>query len=110
MLILARSVPLGSNSDPSFNESDLAYAQDFVEQASVAFTNAQLYQRLSTANEQLKELDQLKDQFMITASHELRTPLTSVQGYIELIAQYDDTLPPEQRREFCIELSWAARN
>ncbi len=117
LLILARSVPLGSNSDPSFNESDLAYAQDFVEQASVAFTNAQLYQRLSTANEQLKELDQLKDQFMITASHELRTPLTSVQGYIELIAQYDDTLPPEQRREFlhraqlgCEELTVLLRN
>jgi signal transduction histidine kinase len=100
LLMLARSVPSGSNSDPSFNESDLADAQDFVEQANVAFTNAQLYQRLSSANEQLKELDQLKDQFMITASHELRTPLTAVQGYIELIVQYDDTLPPEQRREF----------
>jgi signal transduction histidine kinase len=117
LLILARSVPLGNNSDPSFNESDLSYAQDFVEQASVAFTNAQLYQRLSTANEQLKELDQLKDQFMITASHELRTPLTAVQGYIELIAQYDDTLPPEQRREFlhraqlgCEELTVLLRN
>jgi signal transduction histidine kinase len=117
LLVLARSVPLGSNSDTSFNESDLADAQDFVEQANVAFTNAQLYQRLSTANEQLKELDQLKDQFMITASHELRTPLTAVQGYIELIVQYDATLPAEQRREFlhkaqmgCEELTILLRN
>lgn len=37
---------------------------------------------------------------MITASHELRTPLTAVQGYLELLAQYDEMLPPEQRREF----------
>lgn len=117
LLMLARSVPLGSNSDPSFNESDLMHAQDFVEQANVAFTNAQLYQRLSSANEQLKELDQLKDQFMITASHELRTPLTAVQGYIELIVQYDETLPPDQRREFlhkaqmgCEELTILLRN
>jgi signal transduction histidine kinase len=43
--------------------------------------------------------------------------LTSVQGYIELIAQYDDTLPPEQRREFlhraqlgCEELTVLLRN
>ncbi|GCE27253.1 hypothetical protein KDA_27370 [Dictyobacter alpinus] len=100
LLIFARSVPLGSNSDLSFDEADIANAQDFVEQASVAFTNAQLYQSLSSANEQLKELDKMKDQFMITASHELRTPLTAVQGYIELIAQYDEVLPKEQRQEF----------
>jgi len=37
---------------------------------------------------------------MVTASHELRTPLTAVQGYIELMAEYDHELPPEQRREF----------
>lgn len=100
LLIFARSVPTDSTTDLSFDESDLPHAQDFVEQASVAFTNAQLYQRIQSANEQLKELDQMKDQFMITASHELRTPLTAVQGYIELIAQYDEALPPEQRREF----------
>ncbi|GER88581.1 hypothetical protein KDW_27430 [Dictyobacter vulcani] len=117
LLIFARSVPPGSNSDPSFEEDDLTNAQDFVEQASVAFTNAQLYQRLSRANEQLKELDQMKDHFMITASHELRTPLTAVQGYIELLAQYDEVLPPEQRREFlqkaqlgCEELAILLRN
>ncbi|GCF11615.1 hypothetical protein KDI_51790 [Dictyobacter arantiisoli] len=100
ILMLARWLPPGSTSDPSFNETALSHAQDFVEQASVTFTNAQLYQHLSTAHEQLKELDQLKDHFMTTASHELRTPLTAVQGYIELIAQYDDELPPEQRHEF----------
>ncbi|GLV58877.1 hypothetical protein KDH_57050 [Dictyobacter sp. S3.2.2.5] len=117
LLIFASSVPLGSNTDLSFDESDLPHAQDFVEQASVAFTNAQLYQRLSTANEQLKELDEMKDQFMVTASHELRTPLTAVQGYIELIAQYDEVLPIEQRREFlqkaqlgCEELEVLLRN
>ncbi|GHO87826.1 sensor histidine kinase [Dictyobacter formicarum] len=117
LLIFACSVPLGSNTDLSFDESDIPHAQDFVEQASVAFTNARLYQRLSTANEQLKELDQMKDQFMVTASHELRTPLTAVQGYIELIAQYDEMLPAEQRREFlqkaqlgCEELEVLLRN
>lgn len=80
--------------------ADLPQVRDFVEQAAVAFTNAQLYERLQTAHRQQQELDQLKDQFMITASHELRTPLTAVQGYLELLSEFHDTLPPEQRQEF----------
>ena len=74
--------------------------QDFAEQAAVALTNAQLYEQQRKAHQRLQELDQLKDQFMVTASHELRTPLTGVQGYIELLAQYDEMLPAEQRKEF----------
>ncbi len=100
LLIFGRSVPPGTTEKKSLAPADLLQAQDFTEQASVAFTNARLYQELRIAHQQLQELDQLKDQFMITASHELRTPLTSVQGYIELIAQYDEQLPPEQRQEF----------
>lgn len=100
LLIFGRSVPAGTSEKKSLAQGDLQQAQDFAEQASVAFTNARLYQELRIAHQQLQELDQLKDQFMITASHELRTPLTSVQGYIELIAQYDEMLPPEQRQEF----------
>jgi len=60
----------------------------------------QLYQQLQTAHQHLRELDQRKDQFLMTASHELRTPLTSVQGYLELMAQFHDQLPPEKRREY----------
>ncbi len=37
---------------------------------------------------------------MITASHELRTPLTAVQGYLELLAEYGESIPPNQQHEF----------
>ncbi|MFL5697687.1 MAG: sensor histidine kinase [Ktedonobacteraceae bacterium] len=60
----------------------------------------QLYQQLQAAHRHLRELDQLKDQFLMTASHELRTPLTSVQGYLALMAQFYDQLPPEKHREY----------
>src|SRR5579884_2902211 len=100
ILIFARAQMPGSSEKRALDMFDLPHTQDFSEQAGVAFTNAQLYQSLSQAHERLKELDQMKDQFMVTASHELRTPLTAVQGYIELMAEYDDELPPEQRREF----------
>jgi PAS domain S-box-containing protein len=36
-------------------------------------------------NEQLRELDVMKDEFIALVSHELRTPLTAIQGYTELV-------------------------
>jgi signal transduction histidine kinase len=42
------------------------------------------------------ELDQLKDDFVLTASHELRSPLTSVQGFAELLMIERDKLTPRQ--------------
>ena len=103
LLVLARSLRPGWQEKKSFAMADMAQAQDFAEQAAVAFTNAQLYAQLRSAHRRLQELDQLKDQFMITASHELRTPLTAVQGYLELLAEYDSCLPQEQRLEFLLK-------
>ena len=40
---------------------------------------------LVAKNEQLVELDVMKDQFVSSVSHELRTPLTSIVGYNELL-------------------------
>jgi len=100
LLLFARTQPPGVFEKRPFTIEDLSPAQDFVEQVAVAFRTAQLYEDLQTAHQRLQELDQLKDQFMVTASHELRTPLTAVQGYIELLAQFDEQLPVEQRQEF----------
>lgn len=40
---------------------------------------------LELANRKLKELDQLKSDFVSLVSHELRTPLTSIKAFTELI-------------------------
>jgi signal transduction histidine kinase len=42
------------------------------------------------ANERLRALDRLKDEFVSTISHELRTPLTSISGYLELVRERAD--------------------
>ena len=42
---------------------------------------------MQEANEKLKELDQLKTDFLSTVSHELRTPLTSVLGFAKIIQE-----------------------
>jgi signal transduction histidine kinase len=55
---------------------------------------------LRAANERLKELDRLKDDFMTTVTHELRTPLTSIRAFSEIL--YDNPeLDREQRLQFC---------
>ena len=45
---------------------------------------------LAAANERLKELDHLKNEFISTVTHELRTPLTSVRALAEILHSNPD--------------------
>ena len=59
----------------------------------------QVTQELKHANEQLKSLDRLKDDFMSSVTHELRTPLTSIRALAEVMVD-DAEMPAEQRQHF----------
>ncbi len=54
---------------------------------------------LRAANERLKELDRLKDDFISTVTHELRTPLTSIRAFSEILRE-DPEVELTQRRKF----------
>lgn len=54
---------------------------------------------LREANDQLKSLDRLKDDFMSSVTHELRTPLTSIRALSELMHD-DPDMDSEQRQQF----------
>ena len=54
---------------------------------------------LRAANEQLKSLDRLKDDFMSSVTHELRTPLTSIRALAELMLD-DAAMDAAQRQQF----------
>src|SRR3989338_3334997 len=74
---------------------------------SLAMYKAKIYEdlqrttrQLSSANKHLKELMDIKTEFLHIASHQLRTPLTSLRGLLEMQAKGEfDKLPTEERRE-----------
>ena len=71
-------------------ERELRSAQAVLEQQAAA---------LARTNEELTELDRLKNDFVASVSHELRTPLTSIRGYTELLlAGKAGDLAPAQGR------------
>ena len=86
-----------------FSEEEKRLWGMFAVQCAAAIENAADDIALRAAYERQKELDVLKDQFIMTASHELRTPLTAVQGYIDLLQNYGDRLTPEARADFIVK-------
>ena len=46
---------------------------------------ARIGEELRSANDRLRELDRLKDEFVAMVSHELRTPLTSIRAFAEIL-------------------------
>jgi signal transduction histidine kinase len=64
------------------------------------------YAMLEHANRRLRDLDQLKSEFLANIGHELRTPLNSIIGFTELILQgYSGPLSSEQRRQLTMVLN-----
>jgi signal transduction histidine kinase/CheY-like chemotaxis protein len=87
-----------------FHASARRFLQALANQAALVLQNASLISELrrnngelAEANRKLKELDQLKSQFLSVATHELRTPLTVMLGYNSMIAEsLADRLSPEE--------------
>ncbi len=70
-----------------FNGNDLRLLSVTASHASVAIENARLVQALQRANEELREANRLKSDFIAIASHELRTPLGVILGYASFLKE-----------------------
>lgn len=54
---------------------------------------------LKAANDKLKELDQMKSEFLSLATHQIRSPLTSIKGYASLLLDGDYGTLDEKAKE-----------
>jgi signal transduction histidine kinase len=61
--------------------------------------------QLAAQNEQLRELDHVKDEFVALVSHELRTPLTSIIGYLEMVLEENGDPLTHAQRQFLATVS-----
>jgi signal transduction histidine kinase len=86
-----------------YSDQDIRVLEIIGPQLAVAIQNAQEYEEikrfnvtleeevnkatkeLRDANEQLKQLDKMKDEFVSLASHELKTPMASIKSYLWFI-------------------------
>ncbi len=64
--------------------------EDVTERKRMEAELKQKMRELEEANNRLKELDKLKDNFLSTVSHELRTPLTSIKSFTEILLNYQE--------------------
>jgi signal transduction histidine kinase len=82
------------------SEETVSLFELFANQAAVVIEGARLHNELREALRQAQESEQIKNHFLMIASHELRTPLTAMQGYLELLSTYGDSLDEEARSHF----------
>jgi signal transduction histidine kinase len=73
-----------------WTEDNVTYLSILADQAAVAIRSSQLMVELRRANEELSELDNLKNDFIAIASHELRTPLGVILGYASFLQDMSD--------------------
>jgi signal transduction histidine kinase len=72
--------------------------------------------QIEEAYKRERELNELKDQFLLHINHELRTPLTTMQGYLELLNMGSMQLPDKEKMflqsalESCDELMLLTSN
>ncbi|MBI2839196.1 MAG: GAF domain-containing protein [Acidobacteria bacterium] len=84
-----------------FSSEEADFLMSFADQAAIAVRNAELYESLRQANERLRDLDQLKDEFLQIVSHDIRSPLSAFIGLVDTLLSDEKThtLDPEKREK-----------
>jgi signal transduction histidine kinase len=88
-------------SDPSTMDRErLLVLGRLADQIALVAQAARLRARQEETVRRLKELDEMKSDFVAITSHELRTPLAAIRGFVNTLRRRLDQLSPEEAQEF----------
>ena len=59
---------------------------------------------LIAANSELRQVDEMKSNFVSVTAHELRTPLASIRGDVEMLLDQDEIGPLTDRQVECLQI------
>jgi PAS domain S-box-containing protein len=76
---------VAAESKRSYDQTDLALAEELARRAALAVENACLYQTAQQEREKAEAANRIKDEFLAILSHELRSPLNPILGWTKLL-------------------------
>lgn len=89
-----------ANEPGSIDRERLLLLGRLADQVSLVVQAARLRSRQEEMLVRLRELDELKSDFVAITSHELRTPLTAVRGFVDALRRRHEELSKEEVQEY----------
>lgn len=84
----------------AIDQERLGLLTRLAQQVALVVRAAQLHARQEETLQRLRELDDMKSDFVAITSHELRTPLAAVRGFVNTLRRRIGELSPEEVAEF----------
>ena len=84
----------------AIDQERLGLLTRLAQQVALVVRAAQLHARQEETLQRLRELDDMKSDFVAITSHELRTPLAAVRGFVNTLRRRIGQLTPEEIEEF----------
>ncbi len=89
-----------SSRQEAFNEEHMARLSRIADQLAMVIERARLAEGEAETNARLRQLDQMRDDFVAMTTHELRTPLTVIRGFTATLLRPGVSLDPDEQRHF----------
>ena len=101
----AEGTPIGvlherSDTPGGIDRERLLLLGRLADQVVLVVQSGRLRARQEETLQRLRELDEMKSDFVAITSHELRTPLAAIRGFVDTLRRRLDDLSPDETREF----------